>query len=378
MHRVRSLSAFLVSLTVACSAVQLFDRSSIETEAFGTMPDGTPVEIIRLTNANGIEVRAMTYGAIIVSIRVPDRDGTLDDVVLGFDDLDQYVQGHPQFGTVVGRYANRIAEGRFTLDNETYDLARNNGPNHLHGGNQGFDKMLWQAETGQTDSGVRVTFAHTNPDGHEGYPGNVSVTVSYTLTEKDELVVDYSATTDRATHINLSQHTYFNLSGAGSGTVHDHVLTIDADRYTPFDSTQIPTGSIEPVAGTPLDFRAPLPIGARIDDDHSELHIGGGYDHNFVLNRTGPGLTRAARVEEPESGRILDVYTTEPGMQLYTANGLREMTGKLGRTYDRRGGLCLETQHYPDSPNRPDFPSTILRPGEEFTSQTVFAFSVSQ
>jgi aldose 1-epimerase len=223
-----------------------------------------------------------------------------------------------------------------------------------------------------------VTFTHTNPDGHEGYPGTVLVTVSYTLTDNDELVVDYSATTDRATHINLSQHTYFNLAGAGAGTVHDHVLTIDADRYTPFDSTQIPTGSIEPVAGTPLDFRAPLPVGARIDDDHPELRIGGGYDHNFVLNRSGPGLTRAAHVEEPNSGRILDVYTTEPGMQLYTANGLREMTGKLGRTYNRRGGLCLETQHYPDSPNQPDFPSTILRPGEEFTSQTVFAFSVSQ
>ena len=342
------------------------------------MPDGTHVEIVRLTNANGVEVRAMTYGAIIVSIRVPDREGTLDDVVLGFDDLDQYVQGHPQFGTVVGRYANRIAGGQFTLDNQTYTLARNNGPNHLPGGIQGFDKMLWQAETGQTDRGVRVTFTHTNPDGHEGYPGTVLVTVSYTLTDNDELVVDYSATTDRATHINLSQHTYFNLAGAGAGTVHDHVLTIDADRYTPFDSTQIPTGSIEPVAGTPLDFRAPLPVGARIDDDHPELRIGGGYDHNFVLNRSGPGLTRAAHVEEPNSGRILDVYTTEPGMQLYTANGLREMTGKLGRTYNRRGGLCLETQHYPDSPNQPDFPSTILRPGEEFTSQTVFAFSVSQ
>ncbi len=365
-------------LTAGCAArgEPPINRGTVESAPFGAMQDGTAVEIFTLTNPNGVEVRAMTYGGIIVSLRVPDREGRLADVVLGFDDLDRYLRGHPQFGTIVGRYANRIASGRFVLDGEAYTLARNNGPNHLHGGVRGFDKMVWEAERVRSDRGVGVRFSHTSADGYEGYPGTLDVQVTYTLTFDDELIVDYRATTDRATPINLSQHTYFNLAGAGAGDVHDHLLTIHADHFTPVDATQIPTGVIAPVEDTPLDFSTPMPIGARIDDDHPQLRIGGGYDHNFVLSAAGQWLVHAARVEEPSTGRVLDVYTTEPGVQLYTANGLDgTITGKGGLRYDRRYGFCLETQHFPDSPNQSDFPSTILRPGEEYRSQTVFAFS---
>lgn len=349
---------------------------SVTRAPFGVMPDGRGVEVFTMTNENGIELRAITYGAIIVSVRVPDRNGRLDDVVLGFDDLEGYLRDSPYFGAIVGRYANRIANGRFTLDGHEHSLTTNNGPNHLHGGLRGFDKVVWEAEPFESDSGAGVVFSYLSPDGEEGYPGNLSVRVTYLLTPDDELVVDYLTTTDRATPVNLSQHSYFNLVGDARRDVLGHVLTINASHFTPVDATLIPTGEIAPVTGTPFDFKEPTPIGARIEDDDEQLGFGGGYDHNFVLDRESEGLTHAARVEEPTSGRVLDIFTTEPGLQFYSGNFLDgSIKGKSGRVYGHRFGFCLETQHFPDSPNHPTFPSTILRPGEEYRSRTVFAFS---
>ncbi len=356
----------------AISAIQ----GSVGRASFGVTPDGDSVDVFTLTNASGVEVRAITYGGIIVSLRVPGRDGRFGDIVLGFDDLDGYVEGSPYFGAIVGRYANRIAKGQFTLADQTYQLATNNGPNHLHGGVRGFDKIVWHAEMLESDSGVAVSFSHTSPDGDEGYPGTLSIRVTYTLTPGNELVVDYLATTDHATPINLSQHTYFNLAGDGRRDVLEHVLTINATHFTPVDATLIPTGVIAPVAGTPFDFMTPTAIGARIDLEDEQLENGGGYDHNFVLDRDGAGLAHAARVEEPTTGRVLDVFTTEPGLQFYSGNFLDgSIIGKSGWVYGHRYGFCLETQHFPDSPNQPAFPSTILRPGEEYRSRTVFVFS---
>jgi aldose 1-epimerase len=350
---------------------------SVTRAPFGHLPDGRSVELFTLTNSHGIEARAMTYGAIITAIRTPDRQGRRDDIVLGFDSLAGYLAGSPFFGAVVGRYANRIANGRFTLDGVTYQLARNNGPNSLHGGQRGFDKVLWKAEPFRTDSTVGVTLWYTSADGEEGYPGTLSVRVSYTLTARDELVVDYDATTDKATPVNLSQHTYWNLHGAGRGNILDHVLTLDASAFTPVDSTLIPIGKIAPVAGTPFDFRRPAAIGARIDDADEQLRFGRGYDHNWVIDRPRPGvLVHAAHLADPVSGRALDISTTEPGVQFYAGNFLDgTIKGKGGLAYRHRTGLCLETQHFPDSPNHPNFPSTVLRPGERYQSRTVFAFS---
>jgi len=341
--------------------------------------DGTAVYLYTLTNAHGMEVRAMSYGAIIVSLRVPDRGGVSDDVVLGFDALDGYLAGPPYFGAIVGRYGNRIAKGRFTLDGQTYQLATNNGPNHLHGGVKGFDKVVWEAEPFDRAGESGVVFTHVSPDGDEGYPGNLNARVTYTLTQANELIVDYNATTSKATPINLTQHSYFNLAGAGTGDILDHVLTIDADRFTPVDATLIPTGELTPVDGTPFDFRRPTAIGARIGGGDVQLKYGNGYDHNWVLNGSAGQLRHAARVEDPSSGRTLDVATTEPGMQFYTGNFLDgTLTGKSGRVYKQRYGLCLETQHFPDSPNHAAFPSTILRPGERYQSKTVFTFGVNK
>lgn len=357
------------------------DKAVVKTAGLSRAPfgqvDGKDVFLYRLANANGMEVRAMSYGATIVSLRVPDRNAQSDDVVLGFDTLDGYLAPEPYFGAVVGRYGNRIAKGQFTLDGTTYRLATNNGPNHLHGGVKGFDKVVWEAEPFDRDGRSGIVFSHRSPAGDEGYPGTLDAKVTYTLTPANELIVDYVATTDKATPINLTQHSYFNLAGAGSRDILDHRLTLDAARFTPVDATLIPTGALAPVEGTPFDFRGATAIGARIGADDPQLKFGNGYDHNFVLNGTAGQLRHVASVEEPTSGRTLDISTTEPGVQFYTGNFLDgTLTGKSGRVYKQRYGFCLETQHFPDSPNHPAFPSTILRPGERYQTKTVFAFGV--
>ena len=353
-------------------------RDRVARAPFGQFPDGRPVELFTLTNTHGIEVRAMTYGATITSIRTADRSGTRADIVLGFDSLSGYVAGSPYFGAVVGRYANRIAGGRFTLDGATYQLARNNGPNSLHGGVRGFDKVLWRAEPFHETHAAGVVFRYVSPDGEEGFPGTVSLAVSYTLTDDNELIIDYTASTDKATPLNLSQHTYWNLHGEGQGDILDHVLTLDASAFTPVDSTLIPTGQVAAVGGTPFDFRQGIVIGAHINDPHTQLRFGRGYDHNWVIDRAGgASLAHAARLEDPTTGRVLDIRTTEPGIQFYSGNFLDgTIRGKNGQVYGHRTGLCLETQHFPDSPNHANFPTTILRPGARYESRTVVAFSV--
>jgi aldose 1-epimerase len=344
----------------------------IPSSIFGRLPppDDSSVYRFTLKNAHGVEVRAISYGAILQAILVPDREGQIADVTLGCDTLDGYLAGTPHFGAVVGRYANRIARGRFTLDGRTYQLATNKSPNHLHGGDRGFDRFNWEGAAFELDAAVGVSFSRVSPDGEEGYPGNLATRVTYTLTDRNELIIDFLATTDRPTPVNLSQHAYFNLRGAGTGDILDHELHVFADAFTPVDADLIPTGAIQPVDGTPFDFRKPTRMGDRIDANHPQIRVGGGYDHNYVLKTTSsPELVHAARVVEPVSGRILDVHTTEPGMQLYTGNFLKGDA--------RRTAFCLETQHFPDSPNHPDFPSTILRPGSEYRSRTVWTFGTS-
>jgi len=328
-----------------------------------------------LTNAHGVEVRAMNYGGIILSIRVPDRKGQFADVVLGHETLEGYKPNPPYLGVIVGRYANRIANGSFTLDGKTYNLPKNDGPNTLHGGTQKtFNQVVWDAEALKGANGV--AFSYLSKDGDDGFPGNLKVKVTYVLTDSNELEVEYEATTDKATPINLSQHSYFNLAGEGTSDILDHEVMINADRFTPVDKNLIPTGELRPVKGTPFDFTTSTKVGARINDNNEQLVLGHGYDHNWILNRKGPGLSLAARVYEPTSGRVLEVSTTQPGVQFYTGNFLDgSVTGKQGHVYKRRYGLCLETQHFPDSPNHPDFPSSILKPGEKFHEKTVFKFS---
>ncbi|MFO7905079.1 MAG: aldose epimerase family protein [Pirellulaceae bacterium] len=348
---------------------------SIVRRPFGQTPDGKAVDLYTLTNANGMEVAITTYGGIVVSLTAPDRDDHYADVVLGFDDLDGYLAGHPYFGAIVGRYGNRIAKGKFSIDGKEYTLATNDGENHLHGGDEGFDKKVWRGRGMVGRKGVHLILDYTSPDGEEGYPGTLDVMVVYTLTHDNELKIDYKATTDKATPVNLTNHSYFNLQGQGSGDILGHELMINADRFTPVDETLIPTGELRSVQGTPFDFRKPTAIGARIEADNQQLEFGGGYDHNFVLNREGDELALAARVHEPKTGRMMEVYTKEPGVQLYTGNFLDgSNVGKGGKVYDFRDGFCLETQHFPDSPNKPDFPSTILRPGEEYSTTTVYKF----
>ncbi|MCM3879502.1 MAG: galactose mutarotase [Vicinamibacterales bacterium] len=386
-HRTLTVAACVWLNLTGCTGQAPADRSPaparpskaahVSRAPFGKIPDGTSVEIFTITSTAGMEVRTMPYGAIVVSVRVPDRSGRVADVSLGFDNFDDYiVKKPPYFGVVAGRYANRIAKGRFTLDGKTYRLATNDGPNHLHGGVMGFDKLLWHAEPFERDGTAGVVYTLTSHDGDEGYPGTVTATVTYTVSVSNALTVDYYGTTDRATPVNLTQHTYFNLAGEGAGDILGHMLTIDADRFTPVDNTLIPTGTLAPVEHTAFDFRSPTAIGARIEADDVQLHRGAGYDHNFVLN--GTGLHHAARLADPVSGRTLDVSTTEPGLQFYTGNFLDStITGKAGHVYARRGALCLETQHFPDSPNHPNFPSTIVRPGTPYTSRTVFAFGIA-
>ena len=349
----------------------------LTTETFGRTTDDQAISLVTLRNLNGMEVRVMTYGGIIVSLKTPDKTGHVDDIVLGHDDAAGYFANSPYFGVIVGRYGNRIAKGAFTLEGHTYQLATNNGANHLHGGKKGWDQAVWAADPFQDARGVGVVLSHTSPDGDEGYPGTVNAKVTYTLKDDNQLVVDYSATTDKPTVINLTQHSYFNLTGGKSPDILGHELMINADRYTPVDDGLIPTGELAPVQGTPFDFRAATKIGARIEQDDVQLKRGKGYDHNWVLNRQGEGLSLAARVVEPASGRTLEISTTEPGIQFYSGNFLDgTITGKGGVKYGHRAGFCLETQHYPDSPNHPNFPSTVLRPGQQYKSQTVFKFGV--
>ncbi|NEE01592.1 aldose epimerase family protein [Phytoactinopolyspora halotolerans] len=361
------------------------EAPAVTEEVFGTTPDGTQVDAYTLSNASGVRARILTYGGILQSLETPDRDGVSANIVLGFDNLADYLERNPYFGTITGRYANRIANGTFTLDGVTYRLTQNRPPLHLHGGAAGFSHRIWSARVvgdaadGATASGdVAVELTYTSPDGEEGYPGTLEATVRYTLTADGELRIDYHATTDAPTIVNLTNHAYFNLAGEGSGSVLGHLVRLNAEHYTPTDEQAIPTGEIAPVEGTPLDFREPMEIGTRIRDPHPQLVIAGGYDHNYVVARSGDGLELAARVTEPGSGRVLSVHTTEPGIQFYTGNQLTTpLVGTGGRQYRQGDGLCLETQHFPDSPNHRQFPSTVLRPGEVFRSSTLFAFSAS-
>ena len=347
---------------------------SITQRPFGTK-DGKPVILYTLTNARGAQVKILNYGGVVQSVLVPDRRGRLGDVVLGFDTLPRYEKDSPYFGALIGRYGNRIARGRFTLDDKTYKLFVNNGPNSLHGGKAGFDKKVWSAIPVHPARGVGLDLRYVSPDGEEGYPGTLTTKVVYTWTDDNALRIDYTAVTDKDTVLNLTNHSYFNLAGQGSGTVLDTRLALNADRFTPVDKTQIPTGDVVSVAGTPFDFRRPHAIGARIDRRNAQLAIGKGYDHNFVLN--GRGLRLAARAYSPRSGRVLTMYTDQPGVQLYTGNFLDgKLQGKGGRIYANRGAFCLEAQHFPDSPNHPDFPSTELRPGQTYHQTTVYQFSV--
>lgn len=348
---------------------------------FGSTSTGEPVNLYTLTNQNGVELRVISYGGIITSLRVPDRDGEMADVVLGHETVDAYAADTSNFGAIIGRVVNRVSGSRFTIDGREYRVAANRPPNHLHGGLVGFDRVVWRVTplsevAGQAGMGLELR--HLSPDGDQGYPGNLEVVVRYALTERNELAVDYHAITDQPTPVNLSQHSYFNLAGHDSGDILSHLLWINADGFTPMRPDLTPTGGIEPVDGTPFDFRTSTAIGARIDADVDQIRIGHGYDHNFAINRSGSGLVHAAQLIDPGSGRTLDVHTTEIGMQLYTGNYIEDtVAGKQGHRYSRHAGLSLETQHFPDAPNQPAFPTIILRPGNEYRSRTVFRFGVT-
>ena len=377
-----------VAILVAIATIGLLGMSAsdasgskghldVKRERFGTMPDGTVVHRYTLTNARGMEVKLITYGGAIQSLRVPDRRGHKANVTLGFSTLDGYLStGNPYFGCITGRYANRIDEGRFTLDGVTYQLAINNPPNHLHGGNVGFDKRVWDAEVVHGKGTVGVRFHRVSADNEENYPGALDTTVTYTLNNHNALRMHYQATTTEPTIVNLTNHAYWNLAGEGSGDINDHELLLKASHYTPVDPTLIPTGAIDPVAGTPMDFTRSTRIGKRIRDNFPQLVIGRGYDHNWVLDRHGSGLELAARLEEPRSGRVLEVLTDQPGIQFYSGNFLDgTLYGTSHRAYRQGDGLALETQHYPDSPNHPNFPSTVLRPGDRYDTTSVYRFS---
>lgn len=363
------------ALFAACKTVERGAKGTVTVQEFGKMPTGEPVQLFTLKNKNGIEASITNHGGILVTLKTFDGKGLLADVALGFDTLERYLQPHPYFGAIIGRYGNRIGKARFTLDGVTYTLAKNNGENSLHGGNEGFDKKLWKARTESGEQGQTLILEYTSPDGEEGYPGTLRAEVRYTLADDDSLRIDYRATTDKKTVVNLTNHTYFNLAGQGQGDILNHEIEIRASRFTPVDAGLIPTGELRSVEGTPFDFRKPRRIGERIDANDEQIRLGGGYDHNFVLDREGEGLSMAARVVEPRTGRGLEVWTTEPGMQFYTGNFLDgTITGKGGKVYPRRSGFCLETQHFPDSPNQPAFPSTVLEPGQEYRSATVWKF----
>jgi aldose 1-epimerase len=370
--------AFLMALGPEFAATSTGDGAQrgeklmalIDKREFGKMPDGTIIESYKLSNTQGASVLLITYGATVAELHVPDKNGKMGDVVLGFDNIQGYLGQHPHFGGAIGRYGNRIAKGKFALDGKEYQLAINNPPNSLHGGPTGFDRRVWKGEPLEVNDGAAVRFTYFSKDGEENFPGNLTASVTYTLTNSNEFKLEYSAETDKDTIVNLTNHSYFNL--AGSGDVLKHVLYLNADKYTPVDATLIPTGEIASVENTPLDFRKPTAIGARI----GEIKDIGGYDHNYVVNGAAGKLRIAARVTEPTSGRKMEVWTTEPGVQFYSAIGLNgSITGKGGIAYPKYGALCLETQHFPDSPNRPNFPSTVLKPGTKFHSETIYKFS---
>ncbi len=349
---------------------------TIHKRPFGVTPDGVAADLYLLTAAPDFKATITNFGGILVSLWAPDRSGRVADIVLGFDDVTGYAAKHPYFGAIVGRYGNRIAKGQFELDGKKATLAQNDGPNHLHGGVRGFDKALWQAEPLMRDDAVGLKLTHTSPDGDEGYPGTLACTVTYWLTNARVLEIEYTAVTDAPTPVNLTNHSYFNLRGHNAGDILGHELTLFADRFTPVDATLIPTGEVRLVAGTPFDFRTATAIGARIHDTDEQLKLGKGYDHNFVLDAEAKGrFVQAASVREPQTGRIVEVWTTEPGVQFYCGNFLDGTNvGKGGAVYNHRNGFCLETQHFPDSPNQPSFPSTVLRPGQKYHSQTHFRF----
>lgn len=367
----------------ATNSAETQKTNKVKKESFGKTADGTEAEVYILTNAKGAEAKFTNYGAALTSLKMPDREGKFADVVLGFDSIDgytneKYQKANPYFGAIAGRYANRIAGAKFSINNQEYKLAANNGKNSLHGGVKGFDKVFWQGKEVSAANGAAVEFTYSSKDGEEGFPGNLTAKVTYTLTDENELKIDYSATTDKETLVNLTHHSYFNLAGEGSGDILTHELKINADKFTPIDAESIPTGELKSVEGTPFDFRAAKEIGKEIDADNEQIKNGKGYDHNFVVNGENGTLRQAAVVTEPKTGRIMEVLTTEPGIQLYTGNYLDgSLAGKSGGKYAKRTGFCLETQHFPDSPNRPDFPTTLLKPNETYKSSTVYKFSAN-
>jgi len=371
------LGAATVMFTDKTSSKPQTTRSAVEKRSFGNTPEGAAIDLYVLKNKNGVEADVITFGATLVSLKTPDRSGNMADVVLGYKDLDGYVNDKAYLGATVGRYANRVANGKFTLDGKTYELPKNDGPNTLHGGLKGFNKRLWAAHEVSSPNGQAVRFSYVSKDGEEGFPGNLKVDVTYSLSNDNALRIEYAATTDKTTVVNLTNHAYFNLAGEGSGDILGHELTLHANRFTPVSSTLIPTGESRAVKGTPFDFTTVHSIGERIDQDDEQLKFGKGYDHNWVLNGgKGAAPALAAEAHDPKSGRVLQVATTEPGIQLYTGNFLDgTIQGKSGAAYNRRNAFCLETQHFPDSPNHPDFPSTVLKPGQRFHSVTIYKFS---
>jgi aldose 1-epimerase len=375
LSRGRSIILGFVIVTMIAITCSGQSKSGVTKAPFG-LADGRSVEIYTLANSKGSEARIMTYGGTVVSLKVPDKEGKFGDVVLGYDSLADYQKATAYFGALIGRYGNRVGKGKFSIDGKEFKLAVNNGVNHLHGGLKGFDKVVWTASPSVQADGAHLELSYLSRDGEEGYPGNLNVKVEYVLTENNELKIIYSAVTDKPTVINLTHHSYFNLAGAGQGTILDHQLTLNADRFTPTDSGSIPTGELRSVKGTPFDFIKATAIGSRIDQNDEQLKFGNGYDHNFVLSKDKP-LGLAATVYESTSGRVMEVFTTEPGVQFYTGNFLDgAIKGKNGQDYPRRSGFCLEAQHFPDSPNQPKFPSTVLRPGKTYTQTTIYKFSV--
>ncbi|GAB4023066.1 aldose epimerase family protein [Spirosoma koreense] len=373
------LSGCLVMNSCTSKKETTEQKPGIEKAPYGQLPTGQTADLYTLQNASGMTAQITNYGGLLVALTAPDRNGKFEDVTLGFDSLSSYVKNNPYFGALIGRYGNRIAKGKFTLDGKNYTLVTNNMGNHLHGGTVGFDKVLWTATPVEGDEPA-LKLNYTSKDGEEGYPGNLSVEVTYTLQKDNALRIDYQATTDKPTVVNLTNHTYFNLTGGAKRDVLDHVLTLNADRFIPVDETLIPTGKLEPVANTPFDFTRPTVIGSRINDStDTQIKYGGGYDHAWVINESAESPKQAATVYEPTSGRVLNVRTTEPAIQFYTGNFLDgSVTGREGFPYKKRYALCLETEHYPDSPNQPAFPTTTLKPGQTYKSTTVYQFSTKK